>query len=223
MLVADETKTRRIIRVYKILKQILKRYGKSVSFPKKTDPSKTYSWRFLAKFVDEFDKLELSDDALKGVLEAVVDDAKRRGLLNCGVAVLSKVDLLAAFNRKLEREVEDEKQTTIDIERSHRFILRKLDEERVKDKHLTLLALLSKRTHPRAYANITRWSQSGELSTGYIAVSKICRKALRSLDEHELNLYPTLLQFKCIRLRIISHQNVVVKLRDLLGGDLFEE
>ena len=103
-----EKKQQRTVRVFKIFRKQMKRYGKFVSFPKNTDPTKTYSWRYLTKFIDDFDTIGLDDGELPSVIEAVVQDAKKRGLLRCGISILNKVDLLAVCHNKFERDVNDE-------------------------------------------------------------------------------------------------------------------
>lgn len=212
-------KTHMIIKAYKMLKQSLRRYNRSISFPKNTDPSKTYNWRFLSKFIDEFEKIGLPEYVLSSVIDTVVIEASNRGILDYGVSILTKIDVLKAYNKKLERELTDEVQMINNIIRTHEFLVH----QHKQNNNECMTKLLANRIHNRAYANITRWNQSGELNIGYIAVSKSCKKALKMLDKDELTLYPSPMEFIKIRITITCNKTSLQRLKALLGDDLIEE
>lgn len=214
---------KRVLQTVIVFNRIMKRYGKSVSFPKNTDPTKTYSWRYFVKFLERYDKLELDDDIMPSVMSAIADYARKHNLLRCGCSMLMKIDLAKICEKKFEQEAEYESKTLEDIERSHNFLCEQLRLERTKDPHLTLEGLLIKRVSRRAYANITRWNGAGQITTRYIAVSKLCRRVLRRLDDHELNLFPTPRQFLKIRLNLTMPGPLLDGLRSILGEDLFED
>lgn len=220
-MLAIDNRKQRIINLYRIFKNEMRKYGRSVSFPKNTDPTKTYSWRYLNNFLNNYDKLlQLEDDEFPIVVEEIVAHAKQRKWLNCGLSILNKVDIVKVCCDRFQRDINDEEQLIISIKKAHAFLKRKL-----KGQDIKLFDLLSYRQSRRAYCNMTSWYNAGYLTIGYIAISKTCKNVIRSLDKNndELNLYPTARQFMSIRFRLISKKNILQQLRQILGKDLFEE
>ena len=214
-MITTDNKTQKIIQVYKLLRSQLKKYGRFISFPKNTKPNKTYIWRYLSKFVDKYDEIGINEDEMPGIIEAVVINAKKKGILRCGAAILNKVDLLAICHEKLERENSEENKTIHNIKDSHEFLLDKCNGEITAEK---LLYKPSK----RSYTNIIRWYQSNELTAGYIVMSKICRSVINQLDKHEQELLPNTRNSISIRMRLQCREQVMNALRNVLGTDLLE-
>lgn len=221
MLVLDEKK-KRVEQAYTVLRRILRQFGHIVSLPKNTDPSKTYSWRYVQRFVDSFDTLGLDESNMPEILEAVVIDARNKGLLKCGISFLNKVDLLEASHKKLVRDVNDETQAFGNIERSHNFLIEQLASEENEDYNSIKQLLLAKK-NKRGYANITRWLGSGQISKGYLAVSKVCKRVMNQLDTQQLESFPTSRQLLMTRMKIQCREQMWKNLQTILGDDLFEE
>ena len=210
---------RKIIITYRTFKRIMKRYGKVVSFPKNTDPSKTYYWRYLRNFIDRCEKLDLDDDILSNVIEAMIIEAKRRKILHCGMSILTKIEPMGACQRKLERDIQDQTQALGNLERTYFFLQRQLTESKYND----LFDLLINKSNKKARPNIICWYDSNQISLGYLAVSRVCKKVLHALDGEQLDIFPNSKEMLRIRLQLLDRQPGVEKLRKLLGGDLFEE
>lgn len=218
MLVAS--KDERILNVYRIFKQCMRKHGKTISFPKSTDPRKTYSWRYLEHFMNRVDAIGLGDDSLDMLIGAVVSHAKQQDMLHRGIAILDHKDILTVARAKLEREVQSENKTLSDIVASHQFLQKQLSLERTP---ISVYTLLTRRTTRLAYANITRWLKANNISSGYIAVSRACRKALGTLPPNELQLFPKANDLLRMRLTLTYNESLLPQLRDTLGNDLFEE
>lgn len=218
MLVASRDE--RIVEAYRIFKQCMQKHGKTIAFPKSTDPRKTYSWRYLDHFVGRVDALGLGDSSLTMLIQAVVLHAKDRDLLHRGIAILDHRDILNAARVKLEREVEGEKQVLRGIVRSYEFLQKQLSSERTP---ISVYTLLTKRATRLAYANITRWFKADDITAGFVAVSKTCRKALGTLPQHELLLFPKSTSLLKMRLLLTYNQSILPQLREILSNDLFEE
>lgn len=219
MLVAEQ-RNERVVRTYGILKKKLKRYGRSVSFPKSADPRKTYSWRYLESFLDRVDSLGLADDCLESLIAAVVAYAHKRHELQRGIAVLDYKNLLEIWQTKLEAEVEDELQQITRIQETHDFLMR---EAVVKGELRPIYTVLTQRSNRLAYANITRWYKANQLALGYLAVSRVCRKALGTLPDHELALFPAPKDLIRMRLKLTCNKSLLPHLRTILADDIFEE
>ena len=214
---ATMTKEERVIQAYGFLKRALKRYRRSVSLPTNTDPTKTYSWRYLERFIDRFDALGLDDESLEVVIEAIVEHAHKSGDLCRGIAILDQKNIINIVLAKLEADIKSEENITKTIEESDRFVRQQLPEGSAAR------VLLSQRPNRTAYSNITRWYKANQISIGYIAVSRECKKALGTLPQHELQLFPQPTDLLRMRLRLISRQNIVTKLKTTMGSDLVED
>lgn len=219
MLVAV-TKEERIIKIYLLLKRELRRYKKSISLPKKTDPTKTYSWRYLERFLDRVETSGFNDDDMPIIIEAIVNYAYENRLLNRGIAILDQKNILEVVSAKLEKEAKEENDITRTITTSRSFVRKQLPQNSSPEQVRILLAQRPNRT---AYTNITRWFKSNQISIGYIAVSRECKKALGTLPNHELELFPQPRELMRMRLQLISNPNIVTKLKTVLGNDLVED
>ena len=62
MLVVEQDN--RVLATYAIFKRTMRKYNKQVSFPKNTDPRKTYTWRYIANFIQNVDAMELGEGAV---------------------------------------------------------------------------------------------------------------------------------------------------------------
>jgi hypothetical protein len=222
MLIAISNK-KRVLNAIIIFNRIMKRYGKSVSFPKNTDPTKTYSWCYFTKFLERYDELELDDDVMPSVMSAIVDYSRKNNLLRCGCSILVKIDLVKICEEKFKKEVEFENKVLEGIRQSHDFLYKQLCLEGTKNPHLTLKDLLVRRISRNAYANITRWYEMRRITMPYIAVSRSCRKALRFIGSDESDIFPTPRQFIKIRLNLTMPGSLLDELRMVLDKDLLED
>lgn len=219
MLVQSPTRDERINQAYSIVRRELLKYRRHISFPKNTDPRKTYSWRYLEKFVDRVDSLELSDLSLETIISALVREAAETRTLQRGMAVLDNKNMLLICQTKLESEVQSENAEIRAVSESHAFVLGSVGERN----DLSVHKVLTERTSRFAYANITRWFEANQLAAGYIAVSRSCKKALGTLPKHELELFPAATKLMRLRLTMTCNNATLMRLRTILGNDLYEE
>lgn len=219
MLVQSPAREERINQAYQIVRRELYKYKRHVSFPKGTDPRKTYSWRYLEKFIDRVDSLELGDLSLETIISALVKDAAEQRTLQRGIALLDNKNILQICQTKLESEVQGENAEIRAITESHAFVLSSVGERN----QLSVHKALTDRANRFAYANITRWFEANQISAGYIAVSRSCKKALGTLPKHELGLFPAATKLLRQRLIMTCNSETLAKLRTILGNDLYEE
>jgi hypothetical protein len=166
--------------------------------------------------MQKIEKLRLEDN-LPIIVEAIVEYAHKRGMLHRGIAVLDQKNILDIVLAKLEREGREEEDITKAIEDSEMFVRKQLP---VGSKAHFLLAQRPNRT---AYSNITRWYKANQISIGYIAVSRECKKALGTLSHDELELFPQPVDLLRMRLQLISNHSIVERLKTTLGNDLVED
>lgn len=206
----------RIMKIYSILKGMMPKYGKNFSFPESTDPRKTYAWRYLSCFARNLEELEISEDHLELVIEAILQHAKTRKLLKRGIGVLIKKDILQLCIKKLEVEERLTSGRIGTIKRSHMFLMDQI--KQVGDP----VRVLASRRGVNTYSNMTCWFEQGLLSLEYIAVSKSCRRTFRYLEDGERGLFPSPRELLKLKLKILSADGAT-EVKSVLGGDLFEE
>jgi len=210
-------KSQRIIKAYKILQSIMGQYGKKISFPNNTDPRKTYSWRYLSKFIDRYDQLELGDQVMTDVLGAMVTEAHNKKYIGCGVSLLNKVDIITVYHKTLETEIDIMKKQLANIKKSFDFLDQK--EKELKQDKCTLLA---NRPHKKSYTFLTRWYDSGFLSIEYIMVSKSCRQVLKNLGKDERLIFPKFGDLMKIYLKL-TREEIKEQICKILGNDFHKE
>ena len=214
MLVVEQDK--RVLATYAIFKRLMRKYSKQVSFPKHTDPRKTYTWRYITNFIQRVDDMNLGEGAVDLALVAVVEEAKRTSQLYRGIALLDYKDLFELCKKKLEKESQDVSQMLLQIKQCHNFLLKQCNGQ-------PPFEMLTKRQHRMAYANLTRWYQAGYLTTAYVTISCSCKKAMGTLSQSELGLFPGPMELLKARLLLISNSFLLPHLRELLGDDLCED
>lgn len=212
----EQTQDERVLKAYAIFKRTMRRYGKEVSFPNKTEPKKTYNWRYLTKFLEKFDELQMDDRYMPRIIHAIVHHAKSHHLLERGIAMLNRNDILKLSISQLERDLLQEKESIRLIRQSYDYVMSQSTGGKLSD-------LLKTRINKNAYTNLTRWYKASLVSLGYIAVSRSCRKALSSLDDNEARAFPSFEELLRIRLLYVHNPNIVTNLREFMGADLFDE
>ncbi len=179
--------------------------GRRISFPSNTDPTKTYQYRSVKKFAERVAEWNISDGAVKFLIEEVIKYSKEQRLLSRGVAVLNKADLLEECYGRMQNYMEQFSQLLTEIAANHAFFQ--------ENKHN---ALTSRRG---GYPNFVLWYQSGKLSEEYLALSKTC---LRLIGRERSTQLPGLVDLMLVRTRLLENSTLKHHLRDILGEDLHE-
>jgi hypothetical protein len=192
------------------------KYGKIVNLPEKTDPKKTYSWRYLSNFVDRMNELHVDSKHMSVVLEAILIHAKERNLLSRGFAVLSKVDIIQLVVKKLEKDCQSEHNKVENIKRNHEFLLKQMN-------GYSLFDILASRRRLNSYTNMTCWYEQGSISLDYIIASRTCRKVIGMLKQSEQSRYPNVMSLMKMRYKLLANERVVRELIQILGDDLFTD
>jgi hypothetical protein len=199
-------------RVYKIFKRKMAKYGRYVSIPKNVDRQKTYSWRYIVRFTNVLEENDLMEQA-PSVIEAVVQDAKKRGTLRRNFTILNiRGKLLEIYEKKLQVDVENMQKQLMMVSVSHDFFTCKVgDQDPVE-------VLLRKQDH-FGYTNLARWYDAKYLSAFYVAVSKSCRTAIEGLSRSDRSLLPTDLQLYKLLYVAAKSESLAPKLKEILGPE----
>lgn len=183
--------------------------GKGFQWPKAKDPTKTYPYRYFKSFLVKCKKdYDLDLDECKLVIRSIVKYAKRRGILNKGVSLISKSDTIEICFRDVQSEIEKMKYTLDGIEKSSRCL------NGIDDK----VTFLKKKKNRHSSPNIIAMRESSELSDGFIALSKSCIKSIAGLSDEDKSQLPSLRELFIIKNRLIDKLGKE-DLQNVLGSD----
>lgn len=200
------------LRVYELFKRKMAEYGRHIALPKNVERQKTYNWRYIVRFTNVLEENDLLEQA-PSVIEAVILDAKKRGMLQRNFTILNiRGKLLEIYEKKLVIDLENMQKQLIMVGRSHDFFVCKVgDQDPVE-------VLLKKQDH-FGYTNLARWYDAKYLSTFYIAISNSCRAAISELSRSDRSLLPTDLQLYKLLFVAAKNKSLAPKLKEILGPE----
>jgi len=185
-------------------KNEMRKVGKGFKFAKAKDITKTYHYRWFCSFLDKCYRNGFNSDSVKEVVRAVVLYAKEYGLLNKGVALLSRSDIVDICIKNMEKEVQD----TDD----HLSLIRSAVEIIDVDDPVRML---TKKQHRHGSPNIIALRDNGKLPDFFIAISKSCMKAVADLKCDDL---PTVREYFITRMKMKTKFGDEV-LGEVMGGE----
>ena len=203
------------LKVFSIYQAAMKRCGRRVSLPKAKDVTKTYMWRQLEQFSNTLDSLgiDVEGDFGSKIIKLIVKRAKDNKQLNRGVSILNTKKAIEQALDELESETNNEDKIVESIEDAFLFL------KKQQDKNDALSCLLA-RKKKRGYSNIVCWYENGELSKVFVALSRVCNKAISELPEDERLMLPSDEDIIIIRCKCLLRDSLSTRIKQLLKGDL---
>lgn len=199
------------IKVWKVWEWCLNSYlqrGLKLSFPKDTDPTKTYQWRYCQKLSDKLDEWKFDEETAKYFIDTAISYARNTKSFKKGLSVLHQGNILElAYSAIIDRTPFDS------FVRTKRWLDNQLGD---KDQIATLL-----RSDKDSHSNIAIWHQTGRLSIQYITLSKKCCKAisiLNNANSDDVELLPSMAELYKARIELVNSGNKA-KLKQILGND----
>ncbi len=166
-------------RIYEILQwcnDCYALYSYKIQFPKGTDPSKTYQWRYLRSLAQKFEEWQFTDETIHKFLNITINHAYGLGILNQGLSVLHKNSMLEVCYKKLQTDIKQHEQNSGSVEFIHKWLKQTIGS---KDPFVEL----TRRTRIDSYCNLTFWFASNKINPLYLALSKVCRRSLNVLTD----------------------------------------
>lgn len=203
-----------VTNIYDCYRRAMASVGWQVQLPTNTDPSKTYAYRAIKKFLDKTKEWNLDPEVVRALVREVVLYGKRNGLLRKGTALLNMKSVLQICQDYLSGEITKADLLINDIGRAKRFIDRHIDNDN------GVAGTLVTRTRRDGYANLTQWYRSGEIPLSFVSISAGCRKALNLLPPDERSLFPSDEKLLRNRIKILGDSNLRSKLSEILDKDL---
>lgn len=198
-----------VMLIYQWFSSAMRKAGRKESFPKGTDPRKTYKYRAIEKFAQNVEKWGFDNSTTKAMVESVVAYGKKKGLLTKGTMILNMKSVLEICLQELERKSEETENIVEAIKRCHAYLT-----ERGIETSVSLASSERSGGMPRLETMIA----SGKMPRAYLAVSRIARSALLKLENRDD--YPGNRELRKMRARLLYDARSRERLEEILGGDL---
>lgn len=191
------------------------RHGSKLTFPAKTDPRKTYQWRFARAIATKFAEWKFDEPTARWFIDIAVRYAKESGVMRKGLAILHQENMLGICYERLQEELHASRQH-LDVLRHMRAWL--LTETKGNDQVDVLLSRLSF----GGYCNLVVWYQTSKLSPLYIALSRNCNKVLARLSKDyplERELLPRPAQLFALRAAFLRNLDNLKQAKEIFNND----
>lgn len=188
------------------------RHGHALKFPERTDPKKTYNWRYLTAIAKKFDEWEFDDATAEKFVNIAVDYAAERKLASKGLAVLHQANLLAECYKRLKLAADDS---------NHYLAALEADVAWLRRNDLCTVSKLLRRKNLDSYSALTDAYLRGKLSDITFALSKACYFAsieLSKIDPVEHRMLPKYTDLYLLRKKFCKEHDVV-RAKEILGND----
>ena len=208
----QEVADSKVFTVYSWFQTEMCKVGRKIKFPKCSDKTKTYQFRWTKNFVNKcYNELDLNDEIVYFLISDMVGYAKNQKLLNKGTQILCMSNIIDICYQGLENMAEDEVSLIEELTSCHNFLY-----EQTNDKDILVHRLTEAE---KGCSNLLYWHNLGYLTEVYMALSKNCSQALTKLPKEEKEELPT--QFELFRIctHVVS-DDLLPRLKVILGSDL---
>lgn len=204
----------RIMTVWEWCSEAYLQQGFRLTFPARTEPTKTYQWRYARSIALKFEEWEFDEGTAKQFISIAVRHCKEAGVLRKGLAALHQSNLLQICYDRLQKQANTNKQCVDSIEHIHKWLMARSQED--------LLKTLLHRRDPDEFCNLVKWVQASRISRLYLALSKTCGKALARLARthpEEREILPKTTTLYMLRTEFIEDAGNVTNTKRILGND----
>jgi len=192
------------------------RRGHRLSFPRGTDPTKTYQWRYLEALERQFHTWDFDDALCRRFIDIAAAYATERGLIRKGLSIFFQRNLLRVCYDRLRADEDRHASILEALASSHAWLAEHgMGMGRQVD---TLL----ERGGLGSYTNLTKWYQAGHITDLYLALSRACGIALARLanaDGQERALLPKATKLVLVRAPLVRDPLLKARAREILQDD----
>ena len=186
-----------------------------LSFPKSTDPVKTYQYRYAHQLAERLAEWEFDEPTSRRFIEIAVAYAKDKGLLHKGLSLMCQSNLLEIARKRLEREQQQDLGILVELQRVHFWVASKIGSRDPVDVMLT-------RRNPDGHRNLVRWHAERRLSDLYLSLSAPCGRALARLERSsptERQEVPSSSRLYLARMVFLQDDSNRREAKRIMGGD----
>lgn len=203
----------RVLDVWTWCQEIYLQQGRvKLSFPRGTDPTKTYQYRYMQQLTGRLAEWEFDEPTSRRFIEIAVAYAQEKRLLHKGLALMCQGNLLDVALQRLEQERKTNMNILSDLERTHSWVTVKVGDREA-------IQILSARKHPDAHCNLVKWYGEKRLSDLYLALSASCGETLRRLGNSERLEVPSQSRLYLARLAFLQDKSNLREAKRIMGED----
>ena len=168
-----ELSEERIMTVWGWCSKAYLQYGFRLQFPARTNPTKTYQWRYVRAITIKFDEWDFDESTAIRFIEIAVAHAHEAGVLRKGLAALHQANMLGVCYEKLQAQSDTNRQILDSLRHIQKWLTAKSGND--------ILEALLYRNDVDELCNLVQWVQASRISPLYLALSRSCGKALARL------------------------------------------
>lgn len=198
-----------VLEIAVTFKREMRKAGKGFNFAKARDITNTYHYRWFNSFLDKCYGNDMNLEETKEVIKSVIVYAKEKRILDKGVSLISRSDIIEICLKRVE---DDLKQT----ENSIAVIEKKFNELKKID---NLVRHLGRKLNRHGSVNFIIMRDNGKLTDSVTCLSKSCMQAYKSLSREDKNSLPAIREYILLNSRITNKIDIE-SLRDIFGDDL---
>jgi len=203
------------MRTWKWCQEAFAAQGVKLTFPKNTDPKKTYQWRYVTRLANKIDEWELDKPTARAFIHFAVGYMKEKKLLHKGLSVFFQGNMMDVCFDRMQKYASGSSNRLTQIITSHKFV-----SDRCNGK--SAVTLLLNRESFGKLRNIVRWYKSGDIAEAYLSISIVCTEALSKLAivaPHERILLPTESELYCLAINLTKDGDFRSKAKSILDND----
>jgi hypothetical protein len=191
------------------------RYGRKLTLPAGTDPTKTYQWRYATAIAKKFDEWDFDMDTAKQFIDVAIRHSQQSGTMQKGLAALHQANILSVCYEKLKAETKENRQALDSLQYIRDWLRRKSGKQELT------VALLA-RQDPDGLCNLVMWYQASRITPLFMALSRSCSRALAQLGrdhQDERGLLPRQTTLYIVRTDFLRDSGNASKAREILAHD----
>ena len=201
----------RILDVWQWCSEAYIQYGRKLTFPAHTDPSKTYQWRYAKAIAQKFEEWDFDEPTAKKFIGIAIERSKILGIMHKGLAALHQKNLLDLCYKILQEECKNNNQ---DIE----LIKFTKDWLSGRAQNSELTQVLLDRNDPDSFCNLVKWYQASKISDLYLSLSKSCKRAMSAIEgTDERTLLPKATILHKVRAKFMEDPTNKKELKKIFG------
>jgi len=189
--------------------------GRKLTFPKHTDPRKTYQWRYAARLARKIEEWGFDDATAKVFISSAVDYVSEKKLLHKGLSVFFQSNMLEVCYNRIRKHASKIANRIEQLRLAHDFVV-------VKCAGRPLVSVLLSRDSFDKFRNVVQWYDTGRINILYLALSIGCTSALSKLAViagEERSLLPTESELYCLAVDFVKDDELRLQAKSILGND----
>lgn len=203
------------LRIWKWCQEAFALHGIKLTFPKNTNPQKTYQWRYVSKLAHKIDEWGLDKPTAKAFINFTVGYIKERKLLHKGLSIFFQDNMMDICYDRMQKHSSNIDNRIKQFNMTHKFITARCNNR-------SAIRILLDRESFDKMRNIVRWYKSGDITNAYLATSTSCTEALAKLAivaPNERLLLPTESELYCLAINLTKDGDFRTKAKTMLNDD----